>query len=35
MFKVAVCDDEAAITDIIETYIHAYTPLASSVEKYT
>lgn len=35
MFKVAVCDDEAAITDIIETYIHTYTPLASSVEKYT
>lgn len=35
MFKAAICDDEAAITDIIETYIHAYTPLTSSVEKYT
>lgn len=35
MFKIAVCDDEAAVTDIIEKYICEYPIFLSSVEKYT
>lgn len=35
MFNIAVCDDEAAITDLIEKHILAYREIMSSVSKYT
>lgn len=35
MFNIAVCDDEAAITDLIEKHILAYREIMPSVSKYT